>query len=119
MKGLRFVLLGLALGSAVSMADDCGAPDAPQVPEGEDSSLEQMLTTQKSVKEFQAANLAYMSCLKPMLATAETEAKEGRKGATESYQKILEMYNAAVSKEEEVAGKFNTELHDYTAANPG
>lgn len=119
MKRLKFALLGLALASAASMADDCVAPDAPQVAEGEESTLEEMLATQKAVKEFQAANLTYMSCLEPQLAAAEAAAKEGDEGAIATFQKIQETYNAAVSKEEEVAGKFNTEIRDYKAAHPG
>lgn len=121
MKTLKFALLGLglALGSTVSMADDCVAPDAPLISEGEESTLEQMLAAQKAVKEFQAANLAYMGCLEPMLTAAESAAKEGQEGAAENYLKIQETYNAAVSREEEVATKFNTEIRDYKTANPG
>ena len=121
MKKLQLAVLGLALalGSVMSWADDCVAPDAPQVAEGEDSSLEQMLATQKSVKMFQEANLAYMSCLEPKLAAAEADAKEGKEGAAENFMEIQETYNAAVSREEEVASKFNTEIRDYKTANPG
>ena len=121
MKKLQVPMLSLALalGSAIAAADDCVAPDAPQVPEGEDSSLEQMLSAQKAVKEFQAANLAYMNCLEPRMAAAEAAAQEGKEGAAEEYQKLQETYNAAVSKEEEVAGKFNTEIRDYKTAHPG
>jgi len=121
MKKLQLILMGLALalGSVMSSAEDCVAPDAPQITEGEDSTLEQMLATQKSVKAFQEANLAYMACLEPMLAAAEADAKEGKEGAAETYMQIQETYNAAVSREEEIAGKFNTEIRDYKAANPG
>ncbi|MCB1707716.1 MAG: hypothetical protein KDI10_03130 [Halioglobus sp.] len=119
MKNWKCVLLGLALGSAASMAEDCVIPDAPQISDGESATLEQMLATQKSVKEFQAANLAYMNCLEPQLAAAEAAAKEGVEGAVESYQKLQETYNAAVSREEDIAGKFNTEIRDYKTANPG
>lgn len=121
MKNLQLAVLGLALalGSVMSWADNCVAPDAPQVAEGEDSSLEQMLETQKSVKAFQEANLDYMSCLETKLAAAETGVKEGKEGAADTFMQLQETYNAAVSKEEEVAGKFNTEIRDYKAANPG
>ena len=121
MKKLQTAALGLAiaLAGAASLAEDCVAPDAPQIAEGEDSTLEQMLETQKAVKAFQEANLAYMGCLDPQLAAAEAEAKEGVEGAAERYIQIQETYNAAVSREEEVAGKFNTEIRDYKTANPG
>lgn len=121
MKKLPLAVLGLALslGSAMSSAEDCVAPEAPQIAEGEDSTLEQMLAAQKAVKTFQEANLAYMACLEPQLAAAEAAAKDGEEGAADTYLQIQETYNAAVSKEEEVAGKFNTEIRDYKAANPG
>lgn len=119
MKNLRLALLGLALSSAATLADDCVAPTAPDIREGEESTMEQMLETQKAVKAFQAANLDYMSCLEPQLTAAEAAAKEGTEGAAEQYMKLQETYNAAVSKEEEVAGKFNAEIRDYKSANPG
>ena len=118
MNSLKFALFGLALVGTVGMADDCVAPDAPSISEGEESTLEQMLAAQKAVKEFQAANLAYMGCLEPQLTAAENAAKEGQEGAVEKYQKIQETYNAAVSREEEVATKFNNEIRDYKTANP-
>lgn len=119
MTKLKYAVLGLALCSTVSMAEDCVAPPVPTIAEGEESTLEQMLASQKDVKAFQTANLAYMSCLEPQLTAAEAAAKEGQEGAVEAYQKIQETYNAAVSREEEVAGKFNSEIRDYKTANPG
>jgi glycine cleavage system pyridoxal-binding protein P len=105
------------------MAQDCVAPAAPEITEGQSATLEQMLAAQKSVMEFQAANLAYMSCLEPQLTAAEAAAKAAtdatREQAVKDYQVIQDTYNAAVSKQEEVAGKFNTEIRDYKAANPG
>jgi len=118
MKYLNMALLGLALTSTIGMAEDCVPPSAPAISEGEESTMEQMLETQQAVKAFQAANLEYMSCLEPQLAAAEAAAKAGTEGAADQYMKLQETYNAAVSKEEEVAGKFNNEIRDYKAANP-
>ena len=56
MKILKPALLGLALSSTMSMADDCTAPAMPAISEGEESTMEQMLETQQAVKAFQAAN---------------------------------------------------------------
>ena len=39
---------------AASLADDCVIPDAPQILDLREATLEQMFATQKSVKEFQA-----------------------------------------------------------------
>ncbi len=118
MKILTYTALALTLGANAALADDCTAPEAPTLPDGASSSMEQMLEGQKAVKTFQAANLEYMQCLEPALSAAEMQVKEGVEGAEDSYKAIEERYNAAVSLEEEVAGQFNTEIREYKAANP-
>lgn len=119
MTFIKYSALALALGSTSALAADCEEPNAPQLPDGASSSMEQMLEGQKAVKTFQTANLEYMKCLEPMLTSAETQVQEGAEGAAEAYKEIEARYNAAVSKEEEVAGQFNTEIREYKAANPG
>jgi len=119
MRLLKIAALSLVLGSGLCLADDCVQPDVPTIPDGSTSTLEQMLEGQKGVKAFQAANLEYMSCLEARLGAAEAQIKEGDKDATARFTEIQETYNAAVSREEEVAGQFNTEIREYKAANPG
>jgi hypothetical protein len=119
MNKLKIAVLGLALGSAMSMAEECVIPEKPTLPDGASSSMEQMLEGQKSVKAFQAVNLEYMGCLEPQLAAAAAKIKEGDEAALKEHQQLQESYNAAVSREEEVAGQFNTEIREYKAANPG
>ena len=114
-------LLSLALLSSNAFAADCTAPDMPTVPDGGSSTMEQMLEGQKSVKAYQAANLEYMNCLEPLISEAETTAQgESATDADKAKAKALnDAYNAAVSQEEELAGKFNTAIRAYKAANPG
>lgn len=119
MQFIKYTSLALALAGSSAMAGDCTAPSTPELPDGATASMEQMLDGQKAVKAFQAANLEYMQCLEPSLSAAETQADEGVEGAADAYKAIQEKYNAAVSKEEEVAGQFNTEIREYKAANPG
>jgi hypothetical protein len=119
MRKLKMAVLGLALGSAVSVADDCVIPEMPTLPDGGSASMEQMLEGQKAVKAFQAANLEYMSCLEPQMTAAQAKIKEGDAEALELHQQLQESYNGAVSREEELAGQFNTEIREYKAANPG
>ncbi len=122
MKTIINSLLGLALASPLAMAGDCVQPAVPELPNGATSSMEQMLAGQKAVKAFQAANLEYMGCLGTDLAAAEEAVKsaadEEKAAAQATYDKAVESYNAAVSREEEVAGQFNTEIREYKAANP-
>lgn len=123
MRQIKFALLGLALAGTVSMAGECVQPEAPVLPDGASASMEDMLNGQKSVKTFQAANVEYMKCLETEFTAAEASAQQGsdedKKAGKAVYDKSVDAYNAAVSKEEEVAGQFNTEIREYKAANPG
>ncbi len=119
MNYLKLAVLGLALGSAGAFANDCEAPQVPALPDGASSSMDDMLTGQKAVKTFQAANLEYMSCVDEQIKAAEQAAgEEPSAEATEAVGALQEQYNAAVSQEEELAGQFNTEIREYKAANP-
>lgn len=120
MKQFKFAVLGLALGSTVSIASDCVQPDMPVMPDGASASMEDMLNGQKAVKTFQAANMDYMKCLEEAHKAAEAAAasdrsEDDKKAAWAAFEGT---YNEAVSKEEEVAGQFNTEIREYKAANP-
>jgi hypothetical protein len=120
-QSIKLVLIGLALGSAVSMADDCTAPDAPTLPDGSSATLEQMLAGQQAVKAFQAANSEYRTCLEPKVSAAETAAAGDSPGPElqEALKQLNDEYNASVSREEDLATQFNTQLHAYKEANPG
>ena len=123
MHKIKFVLLALMLGSSAGMAGDCNAPEAPSLPDGSTASMEEMLAGQKAVKEVQAANLEYMGCVEKEISAAEEAAlkasEDEKEAAQAAHQKAMDTYNSAVSKEEEVAGQFNTEIREYKAANPG
>ncbi len=123
MNKLSTVVLGLSLISPLSLAADCTAPAAPELPDGASANMEQMLAGQKAVKAFQTANLEYMGCLEADFTAAEaivnSDASDEKKAAASSrHAQGVDAYNAAVSKEEEVAGQFNTEIREYKAANP-
>ncbi len=121
MNTIKLLIAGLAMSSASALAQDCTAPELPTLPDGASASYEDMIAGQGAVKEFQAANLEYMNCLEPMISEAETTAQgESATDADKAKAKELnDAYNAAVSQEEELAGKFNTAIRAYKAANPG
>jgi hypothetical protein len=118
MNKIKLALLGLALGSTVSIAGECVPPEAPTVPDGAAATMEQMLAGQKAVKTFQTANIEYMACLEPQITAAQGEVEAGSEEASETVKKLEERYNEAVSTEGGVAGQFNTEIRAYKAANP-
>jgi hypothetical protein len=116
-----YLSLALVLGSTTSMAE-CVTPDAPTLPDGASSTMQDMIAGQTAVKTFQTANIAYMGCLEKVFTEAEAAGKRGtdeeKAAATAVYDKAINEYNSAVSKEEEVAGQFNIEIREYKAANP-
>ncbi|TCO72612.1 hypothetical protein [Chromatocurvus halotolerans] len=119
MRILRCAVLVAAMGAAASHAD-CEAPDEPNIPDGANASMQDMLDGQESVKTFQAANMDYLRCLEAAFTEAEKTAKNAEEKteaarAMVAYSKAVEAYNAAVSKEESVAGEFNTQIREYQA----
>ncbi len=119
-KCIKLALIGLALGSAASMADDCTAPALPTLPDGATAKLEEMLAGQKAVKDYQAANSLYRTCLEPKVSAAEVAAAGDSPGPelVAALKALNDEYNASVSREEGLATDFNTELAEYKEANP-
>jgi hypothetical protein len=120
-NSIKLALIGLALGSAASMAGDCPAPSDPTLPDGATATMEEMLAGQKAVKEYQAANSEYRACLDPQVSAAEVAAAgdSPSQEAVAALKKLNDDYNASVSKEEELATKFNAALRAYKTAHPG
>ncbi len=123
MKLINATALSLILGSSMASAADCVNPDAPSIPDGASSTMEQMIAGQKAVKSFQASNIEYMSCLEGRINEAEANFAKATDGAEkEANQKLssdtADAYNQAVSAEESVAGAFNSAIREYKAANP-
>jgi hypothetical protein len=120
MNYIKLALISLTLGSTVSIANDCTAPQTPNLPDGATASMEQMLAGQKAVKAYQAANTDYRACLDPLVTAAEVAAAGDSPGPdlTNALSQLNDDYNASVSSEEELAVGFNAALRDYKKANP-
>lgn len=121
MKILTCAVLVAAMGTAYAHAE-CEAPDEPNIPDGANASMQEMLDGQESVESFQSANMGYMKCLEAEFADAEKKAKKAKDKteaakAMATYSAAVDAYNTAVSKEESVAGEFNTQIREYKAAN--
>lgn len=117
---IKLAIIGLALASAASFADDCTAPAAPTLPDGSTATKEQMLEGQKSIKDYQVANTAYRTCLEPKISAAEVAAAGDSPDPelVAALKTLNDDYNASVSKEEELATGFNAELKKYKEAHP-
>ena len=102
----------------VSATIACDAPATPVLPDGESASLEDMIAAQTEVKAFQASNADYLACVDEQMATEQNLVDEGEEDAQERYALAAADYNAAVSREEQVAADFNAAIRAYKAANP-
>jgi hypothetical protein len=119
------VTLALLLGSPLTIAE-CMSPEAPTLPKGATSTMQDMIAGQQAVKAFQAENIVYMDCVEKMMSDTEaaaakmakTGSDEEKASSTAAHESAVSQYNNAVSKEEGVAGQFNTEIREYKAANP-
>ena len=103
---------------ASSAFADCQVPkNEVKIPDGTKATKEEMLATQRSIKDADAAIKIYTDCLK-----TEQDAKiaaGGEQMKEEAKVKINADYanrqNAAVEKLQKVADKFNVELRAYKA----
>ena len=59
-----------------------------------------------------------MECVDDQMASEKAAIDEGDDSAEERYALAAADYNAAVSREEQVAADFNTAIRAYKAANP-
>lgn len=102
----------------IHFASACDAPVAPPTPDGDNATLEDMIAAQGEVKAFQAANADYLECVDEQMVSEKAAIDEGDDSAQERYALAAADYNAAVSREEQVAADFNTAIRAYKAANP-
>lgn len=111
------LLLALTL-APLGAAQACDAPVTPASPDGGSATLEEMIAAQGEVKAFQAANAEYLECVDNQMSAEQASIDEGDESAKERYALAAADYNAAVSREEQVAADFNSAIKAYKAANP-
>jgi hypothetical protein len=107
---LVFALLATPLSGAFA----CDVP----TPDGGSATMEDMVASQGEVKAFQAANADYLTCVDDQMTAEKAAMDEGDSDADERYALAAADYNAAVSREEQVAADFNAAIKAFKAANP-
>ncbi|MCW8194491.1 hypothetical protein F6455_06805 [Proteobacteria bacterium 005FR1] len=120
MKFMTSLALSLMIAPASVWAADCQQPEAPTVPDGASASYDDMIAGQQAIKSFQADNKQYLDCMDKEIKAAVTEAKtaktpEERSAAAERHTDMVNEFNAAISEEEQLAAKFNSEIQEYQA----
>lgn len=118
MKALFSLALVATLAAGPAYAA-CTYPKAPEkIPDGRSATLEEMLATQKLVKQFDTDIGAYQTCLE----TEHNAAVAGEPNLTEAQkgerQKILaQKQNAAADDAQSVATRFNDQVKIYREKN--
>ncbi len=111
MKLLKFLLVLVAGGSAgVSLA--CDYPALITVPDGQSSTMEELITAQGGVRTYIAGMEAYLACVNEELDAA------GENAPAEYKAIMFSRHNAAVAEMEAVAAAFNEQVQAYKEANP-
>lgn len=112
MRALTACLLSIGGGVYGVTAAACENPPAVVIPDGQTSTMQQMLAAQAEVKAYQAAMNEFLACI-----DSELEA-EGELAPEEFKSLMVSRHNVAVAEMEGVAAAFNDQIKAYRAANP-
>jgi hypothetical protein len=123
------VLLAIATLAALSASPvyaDCSYPPPPDhLPDGNTATLQDMVTAQKAVKDYDKAINAYVACIQLEHDDAVSKiAKPGTKPTPEEKKNMDDMerveiqkHNAAIDQLQSVADRFNEQVKVYKAKN--
>jgi hypothetical protein len=111
MNSLKFSLLVITTGAAVTSVA-CDYPPLVPIPDGQSSTMEELITAQASVREYIAGMEAYLACVNEELDAAGDNAPAEYKAV------MFSRHNAAVAEMEAIASSFNEEVQIYKETNP-
>jgi hypothetical protein len=119
MKALFAIAATAALTAGPAYAD-CSYPTPPdKIPDGNSATLDEMVTTQKAIKEYDRAINAYVACIK--LEHDDAVAKAGDKLTPEQKADMerveVQKHNAAIDQLQSVADRFNAQVKVFKAKN--
>jgi hypothetical protein len=109
--------------SAGPVYADCSYPPPPEkLPDGNTATLDEMVSANKAVKEYETAVNAYLSCIK--LEYDDALGKAGDKPDADKKKALAEMdrmtvqkHNATVDQAQAIADRFNAQVRAYKAKN--
>jgi len=92
----------------------CEYPQQVEIPNGESATREQMIESQRAVKDYVATMEEYLDCLIEEEQAARAEMEELSAEDEQLREDMLnKKYNAAVDEMERVAAQFNAEVQAY------
>ena len=103
---LAILVAGFA-GSALA----CDYPPLDAIPDADDATMVDMVTTQESVRAYMENMDAYLTCVNEELAAAGDDAPDEFKAI------MVSRYNAAVAEMEAIAESWNDERTEFLEEN--
>lgn len=105
-------LLVIVAGGAAATSLACEYPALITVPDGQTSTMEELIIAQAAVREYMAGMEAYLACVNEEMNVAGDDAPV-------EYKSIMfSRHNAAVAEMEAIASSFNEQVQTYKEANP-
>ena len=111
MNMLRFLVVLVAGGAAASSLA-CDYPALITIPDGQSSTMEELITAQGGVRTYITGMEAYLACVNEELDAAGDDAPAEYKAI------MFSRHNAAVAEMEAIAASFNEQVQAYKEANP-
>jgi hypothetical protein len=102
---------------------DCSYPQPPaKLPDGSSATLDEMVSANKAVKEYERAVDAYLSCIKleydDAVGKAGDKPDSDKKKALEDMNRMtVQKHNATVDQAQSIADRFNEQVRAYKAKN--
>lgn len=113
------VALMMAFATPVFAADECVKPAAPQVPNGNAATKEQLLAARSEVQTFIKAADDYMDCVNLTLVTARQQAATDKKDVDPALVSDTDVKVKDMQKIKETVGtEMNNSISVYLAAHP-
>jgi hypothetical protein len=102
----------MVAGGATASSLACDYPALITVPDGQSSTMEELITAQTAVRTYITGMEAYLECVNGELAAAGDDAPAEYKAI------MFSRHNAAVAEMEAIAASFNEQVQAYKEANP-
>jgi hypothetical protein len=124
---LFIAMVSTAVLSAGTAYADCSYPAPPDhLPDGNTATLQEMVTAQKAVKDYDKAINAYVACIqlerddavsKLAVKPGETPTAEQKKAIEDRQRVEVQKHNAAIDQLQSIADRFNEQVKVYKAKN--
>ncbi len=121
MKAL-FAIAAVAALTAGPVFADCSYPPPPEkLPDGNSATMEEMVTAQKAVKQYDKDVNDYVSCIKREHEEAVSKAGDKLTPDQKAQMERVEIqkHNAAIDQLQSIADRFNGQVRIYKTKSSG